>query len=455
MKQCRFIVPVIALIFAAVCFGQEQRPGPDPVQRAVTQARNAGRLADAEKLLRDAIHDLEERDPKSPRLSAYLKQLSALVTRRGDNAEGASILQRAYELDLNAFGPDDLRLTVDIGNMASLAHGAGDDQKANQLFNHVLEIVHSNEAKLRTLNDAEFAAGALGAVISYYTIQKRWVDAEVLMPEEIKLCDMIPKEFREGYGICGNPSGMLSQIYSGEGRQAEANQLAPDSRFPAELEALNKAADKFSDDGVYPSAEDAYNRAIALAERLDADPQSRFNGSLTMREMDSLARLYEKEGAKDKAEREYLAVQEMNEKHASSEPSQFGFVTALNPVSLIFLYENEGRFKDAEAMLQHVVDLQVKYLGEKHRVVVETLTTLAEVYEQAGQKDPAQYVQARATYERALSLQESMIGPQHPQLLLLLQRLANILDKLHDDAKSTEVKGRIAAISAASPNQLH
>ncbi len=365
MKQCRFIVPVIALIFVGACFGQDQRPGPDPVQRAVTQARNAGRLADAEKLLRDAIHDLQERDPKSLRLTAYLKQLSALVTRRGDNVEAASILQQAYELELSSYGPDDLRLTVEIANLAWLAHGAGEDQKAEQMFNHVLEIVRSNEPKLRTLGDAEFAGGALGTVISYYTVQKRWVDAEVLVPEDKKLCDMIPSEIRDGY--CINLSGVLDEIYRGEGRHAEAAQLAPESPFPAELDALNKAANKFMDDGVYPSAEDTYNRAILLAQRLDADPQSRFNGSLAMMEMDSLARLYEKEGAKDKAERAYLAAQEMREKRAGSEPSQRGYVMSLNPVNLIYLYQNEGRFQDAEAMLQRVFDVQVKYLGEKDR----------------------------------------------------------------------------------------
>jgi len=453
MKQCRFIVPIVTLIFAGICFGQEQRPGPDPIQREVTQARNAGRLADAEKLLRDAIHDLEERDPKSPRLTAYLKQLSALLTRRGDNAEAASLLQQAYDLELSSYGPEDLRLTVEIGNLAWLAHGAGDDQKAEQMFNHVLEIVRSNEAKLRTLGDAEFAGGALGTVISYYTVQKRWVDAEVLVREDKKLCDMIPAEIRDGY--CINLSGVLDQIYRGEGRNAEAAQLAPESPFPTELEALNKLARKFMDDGVYPSAEDTYNRAIALAERLDANPQSRFNGSLTMREMNSLAQLYEKEGAKDKAEQEYLIVQEMNEKRAGSEPSQIGYDMALNPTSLISLYQNEGRFKDAVAILQRVIDLQVNYLGEKHHAVVDTLTTLAGVYEVAGQEDPTQYAQARATYERALSLQESMVGPQHPQLLLLLERLAIVLEKLHDDAKAAEVKSRIAAISADSGNRQH
>jgi tetratricopeptide (TPR) repeat protein len=188
---------------------------------------------------------------------------------------------------------------------------------------------------------------------------------------------------------------------------------------------------------------------------LDTDPQSRFNGSLTMMEMDSLARLYEKEGAKDRAEQTYLAAQEMREKRAGSEPSQRSFAMSLNAVNLIYLYRNEGRFQEAEAMLQRVFDLQVKYLGEKDHAVVDTLTMLAGVYEQAGEKDPTQYTQARATYERALSLQESMIGPQHPQLIPLLQRLAGVLGKLHDDAKAAEVKGRIAAISAASANQQH
>ncbi len=453
MKQCRFIVTVIALLSAAVCFAQSDRPGPDPVQRAVTQARNAGRLADAEKLLQDAIHDLEERDPKSPRLSAYLKQLSNLVTLRGDNAEAGALLQRAYELDVSAFGPDDLRTTVDIGNMAWVAHRAGDDQKAEQLLNHALDIVHLKEANLRTLNDAEYAAGLVGTVISYYTVEKRWVDAEVLMQEETKLCDMIPVQIREGYGNCANLSGVLSEIYRGEGRAADPAQFS-DPIFPADLEALNTTAGKFMEDGLYPSAEDAYNRAIAVARKLDADPQSRFNGSLTMREIDSLGRLYEREGAKDKAEQAYLTVQAMNEKHAGPEPSQIGFVTALNPISLISLYRNEGRFKDAEAVLEHAVELQVKYLGEKHRAVVETLTTLAGVYEQEGQKDPVQYAQARNLYERALSIQESMVGAQHPQLLPLLRQYAQLLGTIHDNAKLVEVQKRIDAISAADPSHL-
>jgi hypothetical protein len=99
------------------------------------------------------------------------------------------------------------------------------------------------------------------------------------------------------------------------------------------------------------------------------------------------------------------------------------------------------------------IDLQIKYLGEKHRNVVESLIMLAGVYEQAGQKDPAQYPHAQENYERAISLQESMVGTQHPQLLPLLRRYAQMLRTMKDAAQAAEVEKKIAAITAAAPNQ--
>ena len=195
---------------------------------------------------------------------------------------------------------------------------------------------------------------------------------------------------------------MREEIYQGEGRHAEAAQLAPESPYPAELDALNKAAGKFADDKVYPSAR-RLTAARFFWPELDKDPQSRFNGSLAMSEMDLLGRLYENEGAKDKAEQQYMAAQEIREKRAGPEPSQRGYAMAINPISLVILYCNENRFGDAEKLLKHVIELQMNYLGEKHRNVVDTVTSLARVYEEEGQKeDPAKYAQRREWYKRAL-----------------------------------------------------
>jgi hypothetical protein len=75
MKLGRVLVPLLALVSSCVCFAQDNRPAPDPTQRAVTQAMRDGRFADAEKLLTDAIHELEQSDPHNPRLARYLKSL--------------------------------------------------------------------------------------------------------------------------------------------------------------------------------------------------------------------------------------------------------------------------------------------------------------------------------------------------------------------------------------------
>jgi tetratricopeptide (TPR) repeat protein len=145
----------------------------------------------------------------------------------------------------------------------------------------------------------------------------------------------------------------------------------------------------------------------------------------------------------------------MAEKRAGSEPSQMGFAMSLTSFNLVNLYRNEGRFKDAEAVLQRGLDLEVKYLGEKHRTVVDTLMMLGGVYQQEGQKNEAQCAPARATYERALSILESMVGLQHPNLLPVLRQYAQLLVTMHDTANAAKVQARITAITATDPNRSH
>lgn len=451
MKWGQLAVPVLALSLCGACLAQGNRPAIDPTQRAVTEARNAGRYIDAEKLLNDAIHQLEQSDPQNPRLAQYLKEVAALLQRRGLAAEGAAAMERAYEIDRNAFGPNDLRIANDLVGMARSAQAAGNDQEAEQLSNRALEIVRSNAPTLRWNQGAGLAASVVGAAVSLYIDENRWVSAELLMPEETKLCDMLPDEFRSGFGLCEHVPETLAQIYRGEGR-AVAVEQPPRSPLPPELTALNQAAEKYERDGLYPSAEDIYERAIALAEKIDADPQGRY-GNLAVREMDSLGYLFEREGFKDKAERAYLNVLEYAEQRAGPEQPGKGFALALYPLSLVNLYRSEGRLQDAERAVQHALDIQVASLGERHRAVVETLSMLADIYEGEGNNDPAKSAQAATTYERAIAIQETNLGSDDLGLLPLLQKYADLLQKLHEDSKTAEVKSKIAAISAAHSNR--
>jgi tetratricopeptide (TPR) repeat protein len=451
MKWGRVLVPLLALASSRVCLAQDNPPAPDPTQRAVTQAMRDGRITDAEKLLTDAIHELEQSDPQNPRMARCLKSLSQIMDRQGRRADAIALIKRAHEIDRSAYGPSDLRNTNDLTLLASYAQVAGNNSEDERLLNEALEIVRSNTAELKTRSNIDLAAAVLGSLSTLYISEHRWAEAEPLLQEESKLCDSFEEPFRAGYGLCGSLPERLKEVYIAEGRSVEAEQMQRDMNFPRELDALNKIAEKYKSDGLYPAAEEAYNRAIAMAEKMEADPQNRYGG-LIVTEMNSLGQLFEKDGFKDRAERTYANALEVNEKQAGPDRGYTGDAQMLDPHYLIDLYRSEGRLQDAEPLLQRVLETQVRSLGERHRVVVQTLTTFAGVYEEEGKSDEAKYAKALPLYERALAIQDANLGPDDRERLYLLGNYMSLLLKLHDPAKAAEVRARMAKISSAEQN---
>jgi tetratricopeptide (TPR) repeat protein len=282
--------------------------------------------------------------------------------------------------------------------------------------------------------------------VTFYIEEKRWVDAEVLMPEEVRLCNMVPHEFRPGFGLCERTEETMAEIYRGEGRAAQAEAGAPRTGLPPELVALNQTAEKYLNDGLYPSAEETYKQAIELAGKMDSD-HNRY-GTLRTLEMIQLGQLFEREGSKDQAEKSYLGALEIGEREARSGSDHSGFAISLLPLNLISLYKNEGRLQDAEAVVQGVLEIQVASLGERHRAIVATLAELADIREQEGLQEPTKLAEAKATYERAIAMQEANLGPNDPSLISLLEKYASLLSTLNENAKAAEVSARIASIQA-------
>jgi hypothetical protein len=449
--KCGWLFVLFVLLLFQASFGQNNLPAPARTQMAITQAMRDGRVEDAEKLLTDAIRELEQTDPQSVQLANFLNQLSGFVERRGRHAEAMALAERASEIERNAYGPSDLRRTIALRRDAGRAGAAGRNHEAELLLNQALEIVRVNETNLKSSMNIDLAAGVYGSFAGFYISEHRWIDAENMIQEEAKLCKFFPEPFRAGYADCGSLNQSLAQVYRAEGRTAEADQLTQDNLVPAELGALNKIAEKYEKDGLYPSAEDTYNRAIVLAEKIEADPQNHYGG-LIVRETNSLGQLFEKEGFNDRAERAYMNAFEANEKLAGPERGHTAHAVMLDPRFLLDLYRKEGRSKDAESLLQRVLAVQEKSLGERHRSVVQTLTKLAGMYEQEGNSDNAKYAQALLLYERIVAIQEVNLGPDHPDLLQPLGHYADLLLKLHQDAKAAVVRARINMISIAQQN---
>ena len=445
MKWLRRFIPLLAIISPCAGSAQTNRPSPDPVRIAVAQAMRDGREADAEKLLTNAIRELEETDPKNPRLAEYLKSLSQFADHRDSPTDAVALITRAYEIDRNAYGPSDLRITNDLLLLASHAQMSGDIRENERLLNEALEIARSNMKNLNSGLNVDLVAAVLGSVATLYVKEQRWGEAESLMQEESKLCEFFQEPYRQGYALCGSLARRREEVYRAQGRWADADQV-PDGRDgPPELDALNKVAEKYERDGLYPSAEDAYNRAIALAEKIEADPHNAYGG-LIVQETNSLGQLFEKEGFKDRAEKTYARALEFDETQAGPERGRSAFAQMLDLHYLLDLYRKEGRLTDAERVVKQALEIQERSLG-RHRVVVQTLMTLAGLYEEEGKKSEANYSQALTYYERALTIQEVNLGPSHPEVLGLLSKCADLHTKLHEDAKAAELRARMAIIT--------
>ncbi len=447
MKFRLALVPLLLLASCGLCLAQEMRQGPDPIVRSTAEALRAGRVTDAEKILSDAIHDLEQSEPQSPRLANYLQRLANIEASLRRPAEAAALNQRAYEIDRAAFGPSDLRITHDLLTQSLAAGAAGDTGEAERLLNQALEIVKLNSSKLDSQPNTGMAEGVLGVAVKFYMDAHRWIEADALFPEITRLCGLIAEPYRSGYEPCGRLPELLTEIRNAEGRPAETSHLPYGGNDPAELQILNDAAKKFEVDGLYPSSEDTYARAIAAARRIEADPKNLRDG-LVVVEMNLLGQLYEKEGFKDRAEQTYLDSLRVQEEKVNPGPGHGEYAVTLGAGELVELYRKEGRLKDAESLLQGLFDIQLRSLGERNRATVQTMVRLAGIEQEEGKADPVNYAKARSIYERALAIQETNLGPDNRQLINVLAPYVELLDKTHDTAKAAEVRRRINRLSA-------
>jgi tetratricopeptide (TPR) repeat protein len=387
---------------------QTGRPGPDPVLVAFNQAMRESRYEDAERILTDAIPNLEQTRPNSLLLAEYLSRLSAAMEKGGKHQEAAAVRARAAEIYRIASGPDGIEAAGALLDQARAAQQQGDIKGTERLMLQAVENARSNLTKLKSGRELDIAAGTFGTLASFYIEQSRWVDAEPLLLEEKRLCNFFEVPYRAGSAMCGSLPDRVAKVYSAEGRQVDAERTlsaaSSEGEFgQPEILALNKIAEKFEKDGLYPSAEETYVRGIALAEKIEARPENRFGG-LVVNETELLGQLFQREHHNTQAEREYVAAMDIDEKYLARLPEHSSYAEHLSFALLLNLYREEGRLKDIEPVILHILALQEKALGERNRAVLQTMIALASVY-----RDQGKLAEARAVDARVLAIQ-SLIG---------------------------------------------
>ncbi len=401
-----------------------------------------GRMVEAEKILTDAIHQLEETEPNNPKLADYLMRESLVLMDKQDFAGAIAVSRRALEIDRNAFGNTDIRVASDLAWVAGLLrrHGKLDEE----LLKQALDLVRLNSGKDEVTIDRKVII--LNDVWELYISQQRWPEAERLIREVLAFC----KSMHFPPPACDSATRSLGKVYEGEGRATEDEKLPGENRFiPAEVAVLNYTAQKFEKDGAYAQAEGSYERAIAWIEK---NPATQFPELLSL-ELDSLGQVWEKQGLNARAENAYLRAIEWKEKAAALDSTGFVTIQYFNFSGLLNLYREERRLSDIEPVIRHALEVQEQYLGPRDGHLAQTLATLADVYQEDEKSDEENYAKAEALYIRALDIQQEHLGPDHPGLLPTLTGYMNLLRKLHEDAKAAELQLRINLIEKKVANQ--
>jgi len=84
-----------------------------------------------------------------------------------------------------------------------------------------------------------------------------------------------------------------------------------------------------------------------------------------------------------------------------------------------------------------------KALGPEHPNVANLLNNLALLYDEQGK-----YAEAEPLYQRALKIDEKALGPEHPTVALYAGNLAATLRKLGRDSEARVYEDKAAAIRA-------
>ena len=111
---------------------------------------------------------------------------------------------------------------------------------------------------------------------------------------------------------------------------------------------------------------------------------------------------------------------------------------ALSLVGLANVYEDVGKYAEAETYYKRALAINEEKLGRKHPTLAMPLNNLANVYAQQGK-----YAEAEKSYNRALAIYQETLGRDHSKVAAALDNLAhvNVLQGKHDKAESFSKRG--------------
>ena len=107
--------------------------------------------------------------------------------------------------------------------------------------------------------------------------------------------------------------------------------------------------------------------------------------------------------------------------------------------NLANLYQDQGRYTEAELLYKRSLSIWENTLGPEHPFVATSLDNLAGLYHSQGR-----YAEAELLQKRALAAWEKALGPEHPDVALSLENYAALLRQTArtDEAERLETRAK-------------
>jgi CHAT domain-containing protein/tetratricopeptide (TPR) repeat protein len=164
-----------------------------------------------------------------------------------------------------------------------------------------------------------------------------------------------------------------------------------------------------------------YPAALVEAQKVEAVVKARFgvNHANYSTALNNLAIVYEEQGRYAEAEGIHKRALAIREKALGTDHPD----VAQSLHNLGVVYNDQGKYAEAEGQFKRALAIREKALGARHPLVADTLSGLGVVYEWQ-----AKYAEAEVIHKRALAIREKALGQDHPRVAQSLNNLAMVYE---------------------------
>jgi CHAT domain-containing protein/Tfp pilus assembly protein PilF len=395
--------------------------------------REMARFSEAEKCHQDSLRIRKTRLGKDAlEVAASLNNLGLVYKEMARLNEAKKCLQRALDIHEKHLKKDDPLVATCLHNLANLYWNEGRYKDAKEYFDHALRI---RQARLGP--DDPLTALTLNSLGWLYLEMSQHQEAlshfhRALQIRQSRLGEDHPDvaESLTGLGVLFREMGRYAEAkpYLQRALQIRRTRLGQD--HPSVGESLENRALLYWEMGNYGEAENDLNSALRIVK----DKQGKDHPAVATC-LELKARLYQDEGKDQDAERLFKeALQIYQVKLPADHP-----VISKTLDQLAELSWKRGDFENAASLNERCLAIlgDNKNVGQKHHLFAQVLNNRGRIVQSQslaahlrghGEKAEALARNAKEEYEKALTIRETRLGKDHPDVAEILGNLA-VLDE--------------------------